>query len=350
MALLAAFLGWMFDGLEIGLFPLVARPAMQQLLGPEGKDQIIFWIVTVTATFLVGAAVGGVLFGWLGDRVGRVKAMVWSVLTYSVFSGLCCFAQAPWQLGALRFLSALGMGGEWSLGVALVMEIWPSDKRPILAGLIGAAANVGFLLIGFLALALAQPTFLSMLGSGLGWLLPASWFDSTKESWRFLLLLGAVPALLTFFIRLFVPESEKWKHAAATAPKPRIADIFQSGLARMTILGACLAGVALLGTWGSVQQAVPWAGQLAEQQSLNRPQSIAWAQIVAAIGAIIGTILAAVVADKLNRRIVYFALCLLSLIVSQYLFRAVTSYGPQFLWVLGLANGLTAAVYGWLPL
>jgi MFS family permease len=350
MALLAAFLGWMFDGLEIGLFPLVARPAMLELLGPQGKDHIIFWIVTVTATFLVGAAAGGILFGWLGDRIGRVKAMVWSVLTYSIFSGLCCFAQAPWHLGVLRFLSALGMGGEWSLGVALVMEIWPSKNRPLLAGLIGAAANVGFLLIGFLALALAQPGFLKVLGSGLGWLFPASWFDMTKSSWRFLLLLGAVPAFLTFFIRLFVPESEKWKHAARTAPKPRIADIFKPGIAKYSILGACLAGVALLGTWGSVQQAVPWAGQLAEQQSLNRPESTAWAQIVAAVGAIIGTIAAAVVADKLNRRIVYFGLCLLSLIVSQYLFRAVSTFGAQFLAVLCLANGLTAAFYGWLPL
>lgn len=348
MALLAAFLGWMFDGLEIGLFPLVARPAMLELVGEQAQRAIIPWIVGVTATFLVGAACGGVLFGWLGDRIGRVKAMVWSVLTYSVFSGLCAFSQAPWQLGTLRFISALGMGGEWALGVSLVMEIWPSRSRPLLAGLIGAAANVGFLFIGLLALALAQPGFLGWLGDRLTWLFPASWFK--ESSWRFLLLLGAVPALLTFFIRLFVPESERWKHAVSSGPRARVRDIFTGGLARLTVLGACLAGVALLGTWGSVQQAVPWANQLASKAGLNPREATATAQICAAVGAIVGTILAALVADRINRRAVYFGLCLVSLGVCQYLFRGVTSYGTGFLATLTVANGFTAAFYGWLPL
>ncbi len=151
MALTAAFLGWMFDGLEMGLFPLVARPALTELMGPSAASEIGTWLGWITAGFLVGAACGGLLFGWLGDRIGRVRAMVWSVLTYAIFSGLCGFAEAPWQIAALRFIAALGMGGEWSLGVALVMEIWPSNKRPMLAGLIGAASNVGFLLIGMVA-------------------------------------------------------------------------------------------------------------------------------------------------------------------------------------------------------
>jgi SHS family sialic acid transporter-like MFS transporter len=348
MAFAAAFLGWMFDGLEIGLFPLVARPAVRELLGPRADQAIIPWIVAVTATFLVGAACGGILFGWLGDRIGRVKAMVWSVLTYSVFSGLCAFSAAPWHLGVLRFCSALGMGGEWALGVALVMEIWPARSRPLLAGFIGAAANVGFLLVGFLALALSRPDLMNWLGAHLTWIFPASWFK--ESSWRFLLFLGALPAMLTFFIQIFVPESKKWKHAVATAPKARVRDIFTGGLGRYTILGACLAGVALLGTWGSVQQAVPWAAKMAKAQGLNWQASTAWAQISAAVGAILGTIVAALVADKLNRRLVYFGLCVLSLGVCQYLFRAIDAYGGLFLLVFTVANGLTAAFYGWLPL
>jgi SHS family sialic acid transporter-like MFS transporter len=352
MALLAAFLGWMFDGLEIGLFPLAARPAMVELLGPGAPGApppITQWIVGITAAFLVGAACGGVFFGWLGDRIGRVKAMVWSVLTYSVFSGLCCFAQDAWHLGALRFLSALGMGGEWSLGVALVMEIWPANRRPILAGLIGAAANVGFLFIALLALALSKPGLMTWLGNHLAGPFPAKWF--TKEgNWRFLLLLGAMPAFLTFFIRIFVPESEKWKHATATAPKARVADIFAPGLSRLTILGACLAGVALLGTWGSVQQATPWAAKMAATQGLNRAEATAETQICAGVGAIIGTILAALLADKFNRRGVYFALSLLSLAVCQYLFRTTRTFDTRFLVLITMANGVTASYYGWLPL
>src|SRR5438874_9376539 len=125
MALAAALLGWMFDGFEMGLLPLVARPALRDLLGSTNDQEVGLWFAVATAGFLVGAATGGVLFGWLGDRIGRVRAMTLSVLTYAVFSGLCAFAATAWQITALRFCSALGMGGEWSLGVALVMEIWP---------------------------------------------------------------------------------------------------------------------------------------------------------------------------------------------------------------------------------
>jgi MFS family permease len=153
LTLAAAFLGWMFDGLEMGLFPLVARPALQQMSGGAANDAFIgHWMGIVTAAFLLGAAVGGLAFGWLGDRVGRVRALSLSVLTYSIFTGLAYFAQTPWHLAATRFCAALGMGGEWSLGVALVMEVWPEKFRPMLAGIIGVAANVGFALIAIIGL------------------------------------------------------------------------------------------------------------------------------------------------------------------------------------------------------
>src|SRR5262249_13850426 len=161
----------------------------------------------------VGAATGGVLFGWLGDRLGRVRAMTLSVLAYAIFTGLCGLATSAEQVVVLRFFSALGMGGEWSLGVALVMEIWPNGSRSVLAGLIGAAANFGYMLSAFLGLLLAQ--ILGSLHDGLLTIgLPASWTDTltANTGWRILLLLGATPALLTFFIRLFVPESSRWPH------------------------------------------------------------------------------------------------------------------------------------------
>src|SRR5262245_30801939 len=115
LALAAAFLGWMFDGMEMGIFPLVARPALQEMQAAAGvaDEQFVqVWMGRITALFLLGAAAGGVVFGWLGDRVGRVRAMTWSILDYSLFSGVAYFAQEPWQLGACRFVAALGMGGE----------------------------------------------------------------------------------------------------------------------------------------------------------------------------------------------------------------------------------------------
>ncbi|HVJ67891.1 MAG TPA: MFS transporter, partial [Caulifigura sp.] len=162
MALIAAILGWMFDGFEMGLFPLAARPALREMLTAGGtqaenlNEMVGLWIGVMTAGFLVGASAGGVIFGWLGDRLGRVRAMTLSVLTYAVFSGLCGFSQAPWHLFLFRFLASMGMGGEWSLGVSLVMELWPSSSRAWLAGLIGAASNVGFMLVAVISLVLSQ--------------------------------------------------------------------------------------------------------------------------------------------------------------------------------------------------
>jgi MFS family permease len=218
MALIAALLGWMFDGAEMGLFSMVGRAAIQDLMGygstpsKEQEGQIGFYFGVVIAVFLVGAATGGVVFGWLGDRIGRVRAMSLSVLTYALFTGFCGLVKNPLQIAVLRFIAALGMGGEWSLGVALVMEVWPNRSRGLMAGLIGAAANVGYFLVGVIGLWLN-----SVLETLKGWLLTTPLAADTVEKlvafkgWRLMMLLGCTPALLTFFFRIFVPESHKWE-------------------------------------------------------------------------------------------------------------------------------------------
>lgn len=212
LALIAALLGWMFDGAEMGVFSLVGIAAISDLLPQSSPDTHKMWITVVNAAFLVGAATGGVLFGWLGDRIGRVRAMALSVVTYALFTGLCGFCQEAWQVGTLRFIAALGMGGEWSLGVALVMEVWPNRSRAFMAGLIGAAANFGYLLVGIIGLMLSQ-----LIGSvasgieGLGYSPEATQQMLGKTGWRLIMVMGTLPALLTFFIRMFVPESDKWE-------------------------------------------------------------------------------------------------------------------------------------------
>ena len=115
--LAAALLGWMFDGFEMGLFPLIGKPALKDLLGSGAEATVSDqWFGVIMAVFLVGAASGGVFFGWLGDKVGRVRAMSLSILTYAIFTGLCGFATEAWHIAVLRFIASLGMGGEWSLG------------------------------------------------------------------------------------------------------------------------------------------------------------------------------------------------------------------------------------------
>jgi len=240
--LAAALLGWMFDGLEMGLFPIAARPALQDLMGITDDAQVGPWISYLVALFLLGAATGGLLFGWLGDRMGRVRTMALSILTYSLFTGACYWATEPWHLGVYRFMASLGMGGEWALGVALVVECWPDRLRPILAGVIGAAANVGYLVIAVLAMNI----------------------EVTAESWRWTMLACATPALLAFFVIAFIPESERWKQSVSTGAAKPIREIFTTRLAWPTLLAIMLASVALIGTWGAVSGFLPpWADQLA---------------------------------------------------------------------------------------
>lgn len=360
MVLLAAFLGWLFDGYEIGLFPVIARPALKDLLGPVGDAQVGPWMGIITACFLVGAALGGLVFGWLGDRIGRVKAMALSILTYSLVTGFGYFAGDPTHLALVRFISALGMGGQWSLGVALVMECWPEKWRPLLAGAIGAAANVGFLLVGF----------------------TARLHEVTPESWRWMLIVAALPAFLVVFIMAMVPESERWKQSQGVGQHHPLREVFGPGLRGRTLLAIAFASVALIGTWGSVQWLPLWANQLVSEQGFTelRNQNPGWyqadaspvdvdartgaetrvkqeagkatanMQMIQGLGAILGTLLAPLIGARLGRRPAYFLLCLTSFLICAFTFRVVSVYTVGFLGLAFVMSLCTASFYGWFPL
>jgi MFS family permease len=436
MALVAALLGWMFDGFEIGMFPLVGNNALKELLADEIAQNptiVTEWFGVIMSVFLIGAATGGVVFGWLGDRIGRVRAMSLSIFTYAVFTGLCGFATEAWQIAVLRFIASLGMGGEWALGVALVTELWPDRSRALLAGLIGAAANVGMLLVGLLSLVLVR--FIQGFGD---FLLRVGMPEHTVQSlldgqgWRLLMITGALPALLIFFIRLFVPESHKWEaqrdaggtshwatrdligvligavgaglviflwsptfdglvrvtpdegsayipdgarigrligtvlgpfiallgfiypvvqylRRAEVAGKLALGD--RSRYIRRMLLGACLAGVALLGTWGSLQWAPKWATALAAVLPADAARyAKEYTQISTASGAVVGTIAAALIGGWLGRRITYAMLCVGSFLSIFYLYQANDAYGAKFLASAFVAGGISAAFYGWFPL
>jgi MFS family permease len=205
-ALAAAFLGWMFDGFEMGLFPYVGKPALQDLLSDMGSPaelKVILdnWFSVIIATFLVGAATGGVFFGWLGDRIGRVRAMSISIFVYAIFTGLCGFATEAWHIAILRFVASLGMGGEWALGVALVNELWQGNRAWV-AGAIGAAANIGYILVGLLGWAITQyslPALLTSIG------VSESIADVLGVIWEE----GAVPQEFATYRTTPVPKSGK---------------------------------------------------------------------------------------------------------------------------------------------
>ena len=325
LVLLAAFLGWMFDGLEMGIFPQIARASLNQLVVGIDENTIKWWHGIIDACFLFGAACGGLVFGWLGDRIGRVKAMAFAILVYSGFTGLLYFVNSPFQIATLRFIAALGMGGEWALGVALVMEVWDTKHRPILAGLIGAASNVGFVIVGLMGVIIKV----------------------NETNWKLFALLGAAPALLTFIIRLFVPESHKWQESQQVAKSKPITEIFADRrLTIVMLMAIAFASVALLGTWGAVQKIPAWVGALPGKT----PSAAGNAQIASGTGAIVGCLIAPFIAAAFNRRIAYFLLCLGSLISCEILFNYFTEYNAWFLSMTFIVGGVTAAFYGWLPL
>src|SRR5437660_1416556 len=186
----------------MGLFPVISRPALIDLLGftgldmhQEGRENLIaLWNSLAIAAFLVGAATGGVLFGWLGDRLGRVRAMSLSILTYALCSGLGAFTTHPLQIVLVRYVAALGMGGEWSLGVALVMELWGGRSRALLAGLIGAAGNLGYVLVAVLSMGLQRSG--AHVGDALTSIgLADAWVQrlTANSAWRLLMVAGPLP-------------------------------------------------------------------------------------------------------------------------------------------------------------
>jgi SHS family sialic acid transporter-like MFS transporter len=325
LVLAASVLGWLFDGYEQGLFGVIARPALHDVLGGAGDSVIGAWMGHITACFLIGAAFGGIAFGWLGDRIGRVRAMGLSILTYSLITGIGYFAQTALQLGAIRFISALGMGGQWALGVALVMESWPEKWRPVLAGFMGAAANFGFLLVGVVS----------------------RLYPVTSHSWRWMLVVGAAPALLVVILVAFTPESEKWRSAAQVSPGAPLREIFGATLRKRTLLGIAFASVVLIGTWGSVQWLPLWADKMVNGQNFGAKGTTT---IMLAFGASIGSAAAPFAGARFGRRPAYFLLCLLSLILCAILFGTVKTYGYPFLFLTFLVGAATASFYGWFPL
>src|SRR5882757_131911 len=156
---IAAWLGWLFDGLDMHLFTMVAAPFVATLLINPSDSEIKLKSSWIQAAFLIGWALGGGFFGRIGDRMGRSRALSLTIITYAMFTGLSFFAQTWWQLMIFRFLAALGIGGEWAVGASLLSETWPARWRHWMAAVLQSGVNLGVILAalaGFLILTLAK--------------------------------------------------------------------------------------------------------------------------------------------------------------------------------------------------
>jgi MFS family permease len=375
LALAAAFLGWMFAGLQISSFALVTRPAVLSMSDAgvahssseqtkagqaEAERDAKVWFSWYQAAFLLGAAVGGWVFGTLGDRVGRARALGYSVLTYSVVAGIGYFAATPEALLAVRFLSCLGVGGAWPTAVALVSETWSDFSRPMLAGLLGTAANFGFVLLGLLG--------------GYRFIVP--------EDWRWVMLVCAAPAAIGVATLLFVREPARWLAGRAAIAKPRnsLGEVLRPPYLRRTILGVVLAAVPVVGTAVNAVWVTPWSDHVASQRA-NRigvvrppheiahgdrtrsPETHSWlprfddsrakaalTQVSRSSGAALGSLFGGWLATLAGRRLAYFLISLASLGISATLYGSLNPSMPNFSWFVFALGFAGVTYFGWLPL
>jgi predicted MFS family arabinose efflux permease len=326
--LAAAFLGLVFDGIELGLMPVASLSVTQSLLGDQFTKALGgHWFAWFTAALMFGAAIGGSLLGNLGDRIGRARAMGVSILFYSLFAGLGAFVTSCEQMLLLRFLVGLGVGGMWPNGVALVAECWPDTSRPTVSGILGAGINVGIVC-------------LSLLGTV---------WPITPDSWRWLFMLAAVPVVLGIVVLTLLPESPKWlaSRGAEKKPAPPLVSLFQGSLLRPTLIGILLASVPLVGAWAGSKWMLPWADAVGGTTDAHYKSTT---QLYWAVGAVLGGFFGAPLAGWFGRRLSYFAISLAATALTWSMFKLTAPIEPAFLYVV-FAQGLVATLFfGWLPL
>ncbi len=241
-ALVAAWLGWAFDGLDGYLYVIVGVPFVRSLLQrqaeagePVANSEVIAKAAVIQGFFLIGWALGGAVFGRIGDRLGRSRTLTITVLTYAIFTGMSAFATEWWHLLIFRFIAALGIGGEWAAGSALVSEILHPKHRAWASATLQSGYMVGCIL--------ASLTVKGFTWAAGAWSMPRL----LEPNWVF--LVGVLPALFTVWIRYAVPEPEQWKEAAARQAHPPVTSLFSRDLRRTTLLTCALTSISLTTVW-----------------------------------------------------------------------------------------------------
>ena len=305
----ASFLGWIFDGYEALVLVVVLVPMLHSVLTPAQAASSTIYAGLVIGITLLGWGVGGLVGGILADYVGRKRMMLWSVLLYALFSGFTAFSDTVWTLCALRFLTGLAMGSEWSTGIALLSETWPEEAR---------AKGAGFLQSGF---------GWGTLTAAVVWYAMSTLHPLGAETWRLMFVLGAVPALFVLYIRRGVNESEKWQRAvrekrwnatsdAASALQQRgaaphsdkrpftLAQLFnEREAARRTLILLVLSIVTTVGWWAISSWLPTFTVAIAKAQNIANPLS--WGSKVSisyTVGAIVAYMVAGFIIDAIGRK------------------------------------------------
>lgn len=305
VALWSAFLGWMFDSMDLNLFTLVLFPSVGELINstnPAAVAQVGSYIMAIK---LLCWGIGGIMFGVVADRIGRSRTMFITIIIYATFTALSGLAQSWQQLAFFQALAGFGIGGEWAAGAALIAETWDEKHRARAMQIMQMAFAFGFLLAALDNLLLGP------------------------ISWRWVLAVGAAPAFIALGIRWFVPEPERWirtrqdKTVAAMTAMQTFATIFSPELRRRTIVGLVVSAAMMIGSWGGLTLLPSWIQQLVRTAGgtpLAGVHAISYAFIWMMLGSILGYISLIFLTDSLGRRGSYFLFSLGSVLSSLYLF------------------------------
>jgi MFS family permease len=330
---IAAWLGWTFDGLELHLYTLVATPFVAELLNVDAKDDAVgYYSSLIQGAFLLGWALGGGLFGWIGDRLGRSHTLVLTILTYALFTGGSYFAARWWHLLIFRFLAALGIGGEWAVGAALLSETWPRQWRPWIAAVLQTGVNLGIIV------AMIVGNLLSNFPS------------------RTIFLIGILPALLVVWIRRAVPEPQEWREARSRrqSRQPGIGDLFRGKIRRTTVLVILVCGFSLSAHWAFLFWALQHLRNLPDLSAwtdAERTRYVSQAMIAVIAASTAGNFIAAAVARRLGYRRTIAAGCLLYFLGIMAAYSVPLGHASLAWWLvpIGSCQGLFALFTMYLP-
>lgn len=312
-ALFAAQLGWMLDAMDFLLFTFAIVP-IQKEFGFSSAT-----MGGLTSVALIAGAIGGIGFGRLADRIGRVRAMTWSILLYSAATAGLATAQNLWQLVAWRALVGFGMGGEWSCGSVLVAETWPAEHRAKAMGIMQSGWAIGALLAAGLSMLLLEPF-----------------------GWRILFLTGALPAVAAFYIRRNVEEPPVWTQRKAEPS--RWSEIFSGEYLYRTLIATLIAACVLVAYWGVTSWLPTFLATSMAQggAGLGVTRGAAWL-IGLQVGAFFGYISFGWIADRIGRRPAFtlFMVCA-TIVVPLFAFSA---RSPMLLLLFGPLVGYFAHGY-----
>jgi MFS family permease len=318
LVLLVASCGWLFDTMDQWLYVLSRQPALRELLAREGiaptDANVGYYSGIVQAIFIAGWATGGFLFGIIGDRLGRTRTMAITVLMYAGFTGLSGLSQTWEQFAVLRFLTGLGVGGEFAAGASLVAEVFPSHARATALGIMQASSALGNMLAGVINLTVA-PTW----------------------GWRWVFAVGVTPALLVFVIRLFVREPQRWEEAKERARMEKkqlgaLGEMWHTPLLRRNLLvGIGLGAVGIVGFWGISTWSPDLLRNLLNPNNLPELKAytdrmVSYGAMAQNAGAFFGSLFAAWLAQRVGRRFAIGTALLLCLVITPATFHLTHSF------------------------